>query len=105
MPIFSKRAREIVRHHQAETHLRKDKRWRYEHPRKVDRIIGLVSHEVRGKDGLVLTALESEKEKRYFEHVTLMEIDDKHPFYDDYVTGLNSFIEQKKCAYVRRFPR
>ena len=29
--IYGRRAREILRHHATERHLRKDQRWRYEH--------------------------------------------------------------------------
>ena len=81
--IFSKEAREIIRHYQTESHLRKDQRWRFEHLRIADKIIGQLKHEVRGKDGHVLTALELEKEKPLFENAVLVDIGDKHPFYDD----------------------
>ena len=38
--IYSKGAREIVRHYQSEAHLRRDQRWRYEHLGKFDKISG-----------------------------------------------------------------
>ena len=60
--ISSKGAREIVRHFQCESHFRKDQRWRFEHLRSKDKITGLVVHEVRGKNGQVLTPLELERE-------------------------------------------
>ena len=85
--MFSKGAREIVRHYQSESHLRKDQRWRYEHLRLVDPVTGQVRHEVRGKDGRVLTPVELEREKPLFENAVLVDIGDKHPFYDDYIAG------------------
>ena len=48
--IFSKGAREMIRHYQSESHLRKDQRWRFEHLRSVDKVTWQVRHEVRGKD-------------------------------------------------------
>ena len=47
--IFSKGAREIVRHFQCESHFRKDQRWRFEHLKKKDKVTGRIVHEVRGK--------------------------------------------------------
>ena len=61
--IFSKRAREIVRHFQCESHFRKVQRWRFEHLKKKDKITGREVHEVRGKKGQVLTPLELERER------------------------------------------
>ena len=104
--IYSKGAREIVKHYQAESHLRKDQRWWFEHLRKVGKITGLVRHEVRGNDGQVLTPLELEKEKRFFETVPLVDINDKHPFYDDYKAGTNSSSdpdELRSCAQITLF--
>ena len=61
--IFTKGAREIVRHFQCESHFRKDQRWRYEHLKKKDKVTGRIVHEVRGKKGQLLTPLELEREK------------------------------------------
>ena len=88
--IFSKGAREIVRHYQSESHLRKDQHWRFEHLRSVEKVTGQIRHEVRGKDGRVLTALEMEKEKPLFENAVLVDIGDKHPFYDHHMAGVTS---------------
>ena len=73
---------------------------------------GLIRLEVRGKDGQVLTPLEMEREKRLFESVPLVEICDKHSFYDDYKAGVNSSTDPdvvRLCAQIsligRLFPR
>ena len=81
--MFSKGAREIARHYQSESHLRKDQHCRFEQLRSVDRVTGQVKHEVRGKDGQILTPLELQREKLLFENAILVDIGDKHPFYDD----------------------
>ena len=72
--IFSKGAREIVRHYQTEGHLRKDQRWQYEHLGKLDKVSGTILHAVRGKDGHVLSTFELQKEKPLFESVPLVAI-------------------------------
>ena len=49
--IYSKGAREIIRHYQSEAHLRKDQRWRFEHLGQIDKHTGLMTHAVRGRMG------------------------------------------------------
>ena len=98
--ICSKRAREIVRHYQSESHLRKDQRWRYEHLRRTDQLTGVVSYKVRGKDGQVLTPFEIEKEKPLFENVPLVDIGCKYPFYDEYVTGIGSVTNTTELRHL-----
>ena len=44
-----------------------------------------MTHQVRGKDGYILTPLQLEKEKPLFIDAPLVDIGDKFPFYDDYV--------------------
>ena len=88
--IYSKGARETVRHYQSESHLRKDQRWRYEHLRRTDQVTEMVSYEVRGKDGQVLTPFELEKEKPLFGNKPLVNIGCKYPFYDEYMAGIGS---------------
>ena len=83
--IFSKGAREIVRHYQSEAHLRKVKRWRFEHSGTKNKITGVIKHEVRAKDGHILTALELEKEKPPLETATLVDIGSEYPFYEEYL--------------------
>ena len=94
--IFSKGAREIVRHFQCESHFRKDQRWRYEHLRKKDKVTGRIVHEVRGKKGQLLTPLELEKEKPFFMQVPLVETGSSNPFYEDHMAGLGSIAGQEE---------
>ena len=63
--IYSKGAREIIRHYQSESHLRKDQLWRFTYLKKVNEITKVVTHQVRGRNGLLLTPLEMEKEKPF----------------------------------------
>ena len=93
--IFSKGAREIVRHFQCESHFRKDQ-WRYEHLRKKDKVTGRIVHEVRGKKGQLLTPLELEKEKPFFMQVPLVETGSSNPFYEDHMAGLGSIAGQEE---------
>ena len=86
--IYSKGARAILRHYKTQGHLRRDQRWRYEHLREIDATTGKVTHQVRGKDGYVLTPLQLEKEKSFFIDAPLVDIGDKFPFYDDYVATM-----------------
>ena len=94
--IFSKGAREIVRHYQCESHFRKDQRWRYEHLRKKDKVTGRVVHEVRGKKGQLLTPLELEREKPFFMEAPLVETGSSNPFYEDHMAGLGSIAGQEE---------
>ena len=86
--IYSKGAREILRHYKTQGHLRRDQRWRYEHLSEVDSTTGKVTYQVRGKDGYILTPLQLEKEKPLFIDAPLVDIGDKFPFYDDSVATL-----------------
>ena len=94
--IFSKGAREIVRHFQCESHFRKDQRWRYEHLEKKDKVTGRIIHEVRGKKGQLLTPLELEREKPFFMQVPLVETGSSNPFYEDHMAGLGSIAGQEE---------
>ena len=94
--IFSKGAREIVRHFQCESHFRKDQRWRYEHLKKKDKVTGRIVHEVRGKKGQLLTPLELEREKPFFMQVPLVETGSSNPFYEDHMAGLGSIAGQEE---------
>ena len=58
--IYSKGAREILRHNATERHLRKDQRWRYEFLSTQDPVTGQTVHHVRGKDGKILTPYQLE---------------------------------------------
>ena len=83
--IYSKGARETVRHYQSESHLRKDQLWRYTHLSRKNEFTGVVIHQVRGRNGVVLTPLELEKEKPLFEGAPLVDIGGDFLFYEDYL--------------------
>ena len=85
--IYGRGAREILRHHQSERHLRKDQRWRYEHLSVEDPATGTVRHHVRGRDGKLLTPYELEQELKHFIDEPLVDIGEKLPFYEDYIRG------------------
>ena len=78
--IYGRGAREILRHHQSERHLRKDQRWRYEHLSVEDPATGTVRHPVRGRDGKLLTPYELEQELKPFIDEPLVDIGEKLPF-------------------------
>ena len=86
--IYSKGAREILRHYRTEGHLRRDQKWRYVHLQETDEITGNVTHQVRGKDGWVLTPVELEKEKPFFMDVPLIEAGDRFPCFEDYMASI-----------------
>ena len=77
--IYGKGAREILRHHSTEKHLRKDQRWRFEHLSKVDPITRRTTHQVRGKDGKLLTPYQLELEYLKFKSAPLVDFGKKLP--------------------------
>ena len=85
--IYGKGAREVLRHHSTEKHLRKDQRWRYEYLVKTDLVIRVKTHQVRGKDGKILTPFQLELEYRKFKDAQLVDIGEKLPFYDEFMAG------------------
>ena len=70
-------------------HLRKDQSWRYEFLYTVDPITKTKIHQVRGKDGKILTPYQLEMELLLFKHAELVEIGQKPPFYDEYMSGVD----------------
>ena len=90
--MYSKGARKIVRHFQAESQFLEDQRWRYEHLRKKDKVTILVTYENRGKNGQISTPFGLEKEKPYFESAPLVDTGCDYPFNDDYMAGPGTFI-------------
>ena len=101
--IYSKGAREIIRHYSSEGHLRRDQRWRFEHLGKVDKISGNVIHSVRGRNGHILTPFELEKEKPLVESVPLVDIGPRFPFYDEYMSsagGLTNFEDIRSGTQI-----
>ena len=85
--IYSKGAREILRHHSTEKHLRKDQRWRYEHLYTIDLYTKARIPQVRGRDGKLLTPFQLALELPKFQDVELVDIGEKLPFYDEYMAG------------------
>ena len=85
--IYAKGARETLRHHSSEKHLRKDQRWRYEYLYKVDPITKARIPQVRGKDGKLLTPYQLALELPKFKDPELVDIGTKLPFYEEYISG------------------
>ena len=82
---YGRGAREILRQHANERHLRKDQRWRYEHLSTVDPVTKAVKHHVRSRDGKLLSPYELEMELPKFIEAELVDIGEKLPFYEDYI--------------------
>ena len=78
--IYGKGDREILRHYATERNLRKDQRWRYEHLVIEDPITKTIHHQVRGKDGKVLTSHQLELELPKFMAAPLVDVGDNSPF-------------------------
>ena len=88
--IKTKGTVEILRHHRTEKHLRRDQRWRYEHLKTVDDVTGKVHHRVRGRDGKILNKSDLAQELPKFIHTELVDVGERHPFYEDYLKGHSS---------------
>ena len=88
--IKTKGTVEILRHHRTEKHLRRDQRWRYEHLRKTDSVTGKIQHRVRGRNGKILNKSELAHELPKFIHTELIDVGERHPFYEDYLKGHTS---------------
>ena len=84
---YGKGAREILRHHSSEKQLRNDQRWRYEYLYKVDPVNKTKIHQVRGRDGRLLSPYQLELELPYFKDAPLVEIGQKLPFHDEFMAG------------------
>ena len=88
--IKTKGTVEILRHHRTEKHLRRDQRWRFEHLKTVDDVTGKVQHRVRGTDGKILNKSDLAQELPRFIHTELVDVGERHPFYEDYLKGHSS---------------
>ena len=88
--IKTKGTVEILRHHRTEKHLRRDQRWRFEHLKTVDDVSGKVQHRVRGRDGKILNKSDLAQELPRFIHTVLVDVGERHPFYEDYLKGHSS---------------
>ena len=85
--IYGKGAREILRHHSTEKQLRRDQRWRYEYLYTIDPVTRTKVHQVRGRDGKLLTPYQLELLLPFFKNAQLVEIGQKLPFCDEYMAG------------------
>ena len=88
--IKTKGTVEILRHHRTEKHLRRDQRWRFEHLKTIDDVSGKVQHRVRGRDGKILNKSDLAQELPRFIHTELVDVGERHPFYEDYLKGHSS---------------
>ena len=88
--IKTKGTVEILRHHRTAKHLRRDQRWRFEHLKTVDDVSGKVQHRVRGRDGKILNKSDLAQELPRFIHTELVDVGERHPFYEDYLKGHSS---------------
>ena len=93
--MYSKGAREIIRHYQAESHLLKDQRWRLDSLSVRNKVTGITTHPVRGKDGRLVTELELQKEKTLFENAPHVDVGSKVPFYDQYLARADTLTVLK----------
>ena len=72
--IYGRGAKEILRHHATERHLRRDQRWRYEHLSVEDPVTKTFRHYVRDKNGKLLTPYELELEYPKFKDAALVDM-------------------------------
>ena len=109
--IYSKGAREILRHHSTGKHLRKDQRWRFEYLFKIDPFTKARVPRVRSRDGKLLTPFQLALEMPKFKDFELVDIGEKLPFYDEYIAGVDYMSSSSKnqariqIAVLGRFMR
>ena len=60
--IYGRGVKEILHHYATERHLRKDQRWRYEYMGIKDPVTKTIRHQVRGRDGKILSPYDLELE-------------------------------------------
>ena len=77
----------ILRNHSSEKHLRKDQRWWYEFLYEVDPVTKTKIHQVRGRDGKLLTSCQLELALPHFKDAPLVEIGENPPFYAEFMAG------------------
>ena len=85
--IYGEGAREILRHIATERHLSKDQLWRYEHLGIEDPVTKTLRHQIRGKDGKVLTPCQLELELPKFLGAELFDIGEKLPVFAAFMAG------------------
>ena len=85
--IRTKGTMEIQRHHRAEKHFKKDKRWRNEHLKSSDPVTLQPQHRVRGRNRKHLSKTDLAKELPKFIHSELVDIGERFPFFEDFIQG------------------
>ena len=107
MSIYSKGAREILRHQSTEKHVRKDQRWRYKYLYKIDPVPKARIPQTRRKNGKLLTPYQLTIELPKFKDVELVDIGEKMPFYDKFMSGADhvssSFGNRKQISVLGFF--
>ena len=98
--IYGRGAKEILRHHATERHLRRDQRWRYEHLSLEDPVTKTIRHNVRDRNGKLSTPYELELEYPKFKDVAQVDIGEKLPFYDEAMAG-NNHMKSSSESRVR----
>ena len=86
--IYGRGAKEILRHHSTERHLRKDQRWRYEHLTVEDPVTKVIHHHVRDSKGLILSPKDLRREYEHFKKAELIDIGEKLPYYHEAMAGI-----------------
>ena len=85
--IYGRGAKEILRHHSTERHLRKDQSWRYEHLTVEDPVTKVIHHHVRDGKGLILSPKDLRREYEHFKKAELIDIGEKLPYYYEAMAG------------------
>ena len=78
---------EILRHHRTAKHLLRDQRGRYEHLKSVNLVTSKNLHQVRGRNGKILSKRELAKEIPKFIHVELVDIGERFSFQEGFGKG------------------
>ena len=85
--IYGRGAKEVLRHHSTEHHLRKDQRWRYEHLTVEDPVTKVIHHHVRDSKGQMLSPKDLRREYEQFKKAELIDIGEKLPYYHEALAG------------------
>ena len=98
--IYSKGAREIIRHSQGESHLRKDHRWRFKHLSVTDKKNWNYQTSSPRKGRSCTHSPGVRKEKPLFTNAPLVDVGEKFPFCDNYIanSGNQQTTEDKRAS-------
>ena len=72
--IYGWRAKEVLRRHSTDSHLRKDQRWRYEHLAEKDLLTKAIHHQVRDGKGHILAPNDLLRQYMYLKGAELVNI-------------------------------